>query len=205
MVVGERLNIISHTIGATLAAVSGMLLIVTASRTSDHWKIASCSVYAAMLFILYVTSTLYHSAQGPAKRLLRKMDHCAIYLLIAGSYTPFTLVTLRGCYGWPMFGIVWTLALVGICQELWYAKGARTLSLVIYLVMGWLAVVVIVPLLTSLGWAGVGWLVAGGTFYTVGIGFYVGDHRLRYGHGIWHLFVLVGSICHYIAVFFYVV
>jgi hemolysin III len=204
MLAGERFNIISHTIGAALAAVSGMVLIVTASRTGDYWKILSCSVYAAMLLILYVTSTLYHSTQGPAKSVLRKMDHCAIYLLIAGSYTPFTLVTLRGSYGWPMFGAVWTLALVGIGQELWYAKGARILSLVIYLIMGWLAVAGIVPLLTSLGWTGFGWLVAGGMFYTVGIGFYVSDHKLRHGHGIWHLFVLGGSVCHYVAVFFYV-
>ena len=204
MYYGERLNSVTHTIGAVLAAASGVLLIVVAARGGDPWKIASFSIYAAMLLILYLTSTLNHSTRGAAKNVLRKMDHCAIYLLIAGSYTPFTLVTLRGIYGWSMFGVVWGLAVFGIVQEIWYAKGARILSLVIYLMMGWLAAFGIMPLIRVLGWQGFTWLAAGGLFYTVGIVFYATDHKVRHGHGIWHLFVLGGSICHYIAVFFYV-
>jgi hemolysin III len=201
---GERFNTITHAVGAVLAAVSGALLIVVAVRGADPWKIISFSVYAAMLLIMYLTSTLYHSLQGVAKDVLRKMDHCAIYLLIAGSYTPFTLVTLRGVYGWSMFGVVWTLALLGIVQEIWYARGTRSLSLVIYLIMGWLAAIGILPLISALGWEGFVWLAAGGLFYTVGIAFYATEHKVSHGHGIWHLFVLGGSICHYIAVFFYV-
>src|SRR5688500_7482488 len=119
---GERFNSISHAVGAVLAAFSGVLLVVVAARSGDPWKIVSFSVYAAMLLLLYLSSTLYHSLRGAAKDVLRKMDHCAIYLLIAGSYTPFTLVTLRGTVGWALFGAVWTLALVGIVQEIWYAK-----------------------------------------------------------------------------------
>jgi hemolysin III len=201
---GERFNSITHVVGAALAAASGVLLVVVAARSGDPWKIVSFSVYAAMLLTLYLTSSLYHSVRGAAKDVLRKMDHCAIYLLIAGTYTPFMLVTMRGPWGWSLFGVVWGLALFGIVQEIWYAKGARILSLVIYVMMGWLAVVGIVPLIAALGWHGFAWLAAGGLFYTVGIAFYATDHRVRHGHGIWHLFVLGGSICHYIAVLFYV-
>jgi hemolysin III len=204
MYYGERFNSITHTVGAVLAAVSGALLIVVAAHGGNPWKIVSFSVYAAMLLILYLTSTLYHSVHGKAKDVLRKLDHCAIYLLIAGSYTPFTLVTLRGVVGWSLFGVVWGLAIFGIVQEIWYAKGARILSLVIYLMMGWLAVIGIRPLIGALGLDGFAWLAAGGLIYTVGIAFYATDHKVRHGHGIWHLFVLGGSICHYVAVFFYV-
>lgn len=202
---GERFNSITHLVGAALAAVSGMLLIVVAARAGDPWKIVGVSIYAAMLLTLYLTSSLYHSTRGAAKRVLRKMDHCAIYLLIAGSYTPFTLVTLRGPWGWAMFGAAWALALFGIVQEIWYAKGARALSLAIYVTMGWLAVIGVGPLIAGLGWHGFAWLAGGGLVYTAGIAFYATDHRLRHGHGIWHLFVLGGSICHYIAILCYVV
>ncbi|RZA34506.1 MAG: hemolysin III family protein [Lysobacteraceae bacterium] len=201
---GERFNSISHAVGAVLAACGGALLIVVAARSGDPWKIVSCSVYAAMLLILYLTSTLYHSQHGAAKDVLRKMDHCAIYLLIAGSYTPFTLVTLRGTVGWTLFAVVWTLALFGILQEVWYATRTRVLSLVIYLVMGWLALVCIGPLVDAFGRAGFAWLAAGGLFYTLGIVFYATDHKLRHGHGIWHLFVMAGSSCHYTVVLFHV-
>ena len=204
MYYGERFNSISHTLGAALAAAGGIVLIVVAARGGDPWKIVSCSVYAAMLLTLYLTSSLYHSVRGAAKDVLRKMDHCAIYLLIAGSYTPFTLVTLRGAWGWSMFGAVWALALFGIAQEIWYATGKRVLSLVIYVLMGWLAVAGVKPLMAALGWHGFAWLAAGGLFYTGGIAFYATDHKVPHGHGIWHLFVLAGSICHYIAVLFYV-
>jgi hemolysin III len=202
---GERFNSITHAVGACLAAAGGAVLVTAAARGGDPWKITSFSIYAAMLLALYLTSSLYHGLRGVAKDVLRKMDHCAIYLLIAGTYTPFTLVTLRGAWGWSMFGAVWSLALLGIAQEIWYARGARILSLVIYMLMGWLAVTGIRPLVAALGWEGFAWLAAGGLLYTAGIGFYATDYKVRHGHGIWHLFVLGGSVCHYIAVLFYVV
>jgi hemolysin III len=201
---GERFNSISHVLGAALAALGGAFLMVVAARTGDPWKITSFGIYATMLLSLYVTSSLYHSLRGAAKNVLRKLDHCAIYLLIAGTYTPFTLVTLSGVWGWCLFGVVWTLAAIGIVQEIWYAKGSRVLSLVIYMMMGWLALIGIKPLIASLGWNGFAWLAMGGLFYTVGIAFYATDHKVRHGHGIWHLFVLAGSISHYIAVLVYV-
>ena len=204
MVHGERFNSITHAVGAVAAVVSGVLLVDVAARSGDVWKVVSCSIYAVTLLLLYLTSTLYHSLRGATKNVLRKMDHCAIYLLIAGTYTPFTLVTLRGAIGWTTFGVVWTLAVLGIAQELLYARRGRVLSLVIYVVMGWLAVVCTGPLVNALGRAGFAWLAAGGLLYTAGIGFYATDHKLRHGHGIWHLFVLAGSICHYIAVLLHV-
>ncbi|MBK7314833.1 PAQR family membrane homeostasis protein TrhA [Candidatus Aalborgicola defluviihabitans] len=204
MYYGERFNSISHLVGAGLAVLGSVLLIVPAARLGDPWKIVSFSIYGAMLIALYVASTLYHSVRGRAKVILQKFDHCSIYLLIAGSYTPFALVSLRGVWGWSLLGAVWTLALVGILQEIWFAKGARVLSLVIYLLMGWLALVAIVPLWTALSPAGFAWLAAGGLFYTVGIIFYVADQRVRHGHGVWHLFVLGGSSCHFFTVLFFV-
>lgn len=204
MYYGERFNSISHLIGAVLAATGAVVLIVLGARLGDPWKIVSFSIYGSMLLALYVASTLYHSVRGRIKDVLRKFDHCTIYLLIAGSYTPFALVTLRGAWGWSLFGTVWGLALLGIAQEIWLAKGARIWSLVIYLLMGWLALVAIVPLIAGLTWNGFAWLAAGGLLYTIGIGFYATDTRLRHGHGVWHLFVLAGSACHYFAVLFYV-
>lgn len=201
---GEKFNSVSHLTGAALAAIGSILLIVFAARLGDPWKIVSFSIYGAMLMVLYVTSTLYHSVRGSAKNVLRKFDHCAIYLLIAGSYTPFTLVSLRGAWGWSLFGAVWGLALLGIVQEIWLAKGNRILSLVIYVLMGWLALIAVSPLISALTWAGFAWLVAGGLVYTIGILFYVTDDKVRHGHGLWHLFVLGGSACHYFAVLFYV-
>jgi hemolysin III len=201
---GERFNSISHLVGAGLAVAGTAVLIVLAARLGDPWKIVSFSVYGAMLVALYVFSTLYHSLRGRAKNVLRKFDHCSIYLLIAGSYTPFALVSLRGPWGWSLFAAVWTLALLGIVQEIWLAKGARVLSLVIYVVMGWLAVVAVSPLWATLQPAGFAWLVTGGALYTIGIAFYATDRKLRHGHGVWHLFVLGGSACHFFTVLFYV-
>lgn len=204
MYVGERFNSISHLVGAALAVAGTALLIVLAARVGDPWKIVSFSVYGAMLVALYVFSTLYHSLRGRAKAILRKFDHCAIYLLIAGSYTPFALVSLRGPWGWSLFGAVWALAALGITQEIWLAKDKRILSLVIYLLMGWLALVAIVPLWLALTPAGFAWLAAGGALYTVGIFFYATDHKLRHGHGVWHLFVLGGSTAHFFTVLLHV-
>ncbi len=204
MYYGERFNSISHLVGAALAAAGAVLLVVFAARLGDPWKIVSFSVYGVVLLGLYLASTLYHSLRGRAKRIWCKFDHCAIYLLIAGSYTPFALVSLRGAWGWSLFGIVWGLALFGIIQEIWLAKGRRLLSLLIYVAMGWLAVIAAVPLIDALGWDGFRWLVAGGVLYTVGIVFYATDEKWRYSHGVWHLFVMGGSACHYFTVMFYV-
>ncbi len=204
MYYGERFNSISHIAGAVLATVGGVFLVAAAVPGGDAWKIVSFSIYAFLLVALYLISSLYHSLRGAAKPILQKMDHCAIYLLIAGSYTPFTLVTLRGAWGWSMFGAVWLLAAFGIIQELRSARGARIQSLVIYVLMGWLAVLATGPLVAGLGWKGFMWLLAGGLLYSTGIVFYATDHKLRHGHGYWHLFVLGGSVCHYLAILFYV-
>ena len=201
---GERFNGFTHLAGAGLAVAGSVVLIVGAAQLADPWRIVSFSIYGAMLVTLYLFSTLYHSVRGRAKQVLRKFDHCAIYLLIAGTYTPFALVSLRGAWGWSLFGSVWGLALVGIAQEIWLARGARWLSLVIYVLMGWLALVAVVPLWLVLTPAGFGWLAAGGALYTGGIVFYANDHKLRHGHGVWHLFVLAGSACHFFTVFRYV-
>ena len=201
---GERFNSISHLVGAALALAGSSLLIVVAARLGDPWKIVSFSIYGVMLVTLYLFSTLYHSVRGPAKDVLRKFDHCSIYLLIAGSYTPFALVSLRGAWGWSLLVVVWSLGLLGMVQEIWFAKGGRVLSLVIYVLMGWMALVAVEPLWQALKPAGFAWLVAGGLFYTVGIIFYATDHKVRHGHGLWHLFVLAGSICHFLTVLLYV-
>ncbi len=202
---GERFNSISHLIGTGLAIAGTVLLITLAGLQGNPWKVVGFSLYGATLILLFLCSTLYHSLRGRAKDVLRKFDHCAIYVLIAGSYTPFALVSLRGAWGWSLLGTVWGLALLGVAQEIWLARGARKLSVVIYLLMGWLALVAVWPLWQALTPAGFAWLAAGGVFYTVGIAFYATDHRLRHGHGIWHLFVLAGSACHFLTMLLYVV
>lgn len=204
MYYGERLNGSTHLMGAALAAVGMAVLVVLAARQGDPWKILSFSIYGAMLLALYTLSTLYHSTRGKAKNVFRKLDHCSIYLLIAGTYTPFTLVTLHGPWGWSLFGVIWGLAALGIAQEVWLAKGARIFSLVIYVVMGWLGVIAVKPLITALTPAGFAWLAAGGLFYTGGILFYALDEKLRHGHGVWHMFVLAGSVSHYLSILLYV-
>jgi hemolysin III len=164
----------------------------------------SFSVYGAALFLLYLTSLLYHSIRGRAKAVFRKLDHVAIYVMIAGTYTPFALVTLGGAWGWTIFGAIWGLAVVGIVQELCLARGARVLSLTIYVLMGWLALFALVPLFRALSWSGMAWVVAGGLIYTVGIVFYLYDERFRHWHGIWHLFVMAGSAVHFAAIVLFV-
>ncbi|KXS33814.1 MAG: Hemolysin D [Candidatus Gallionella acididurans] len=205
MYYGEKFNAITHLVGAVLALAGTVVLIVLAALGGDPWKIVSVSIYGATLILLYSFSTLYHSLRGRAKVILRKLDHNSIYLLIAGSYTPFCLVTLRGPWGWSLFGVVWGLAAFGILQELMQRSEARILSLVIYVVMGWVALAALAQLRLALGPDGFAWLVAGGLFYTVGIVFYVIDKRLAHAHGIWHLFVIAGSACHYVAILLYVV
>jgi hemolysin III len=201
---GERFNSFTHLTGTALAVCGTVALIWYAALFGDAWKITSFAIYGATLFLLYSISTLYHSIRGRAKSVLKKLDHCAIYLLIAGTYAPFALVTLRGAWGWSLFGVVWGLAVAGILQEVFLARGARLFSLLIYLAMGWLALIAIVPLIAALPAEGLAWLVAGGLFYTGGMVFYLYDEVWRHAHGIWHLFVLAGSSAHFVAVMRYV-
>jgi hemolysin III len=201
---GERFNALTHLVAAIAALAGAIALVVVAASGGDPWKIVSVSVYGATLVLLYTASVLYHSLRGHAKDILRELDHQSIYLLIAGSYTPFCLVTLRGPWGWSLFGVVWGLAALGGLQELWSRSGARILSVVIYVVMGWAVVAALVPLREALEPAGFAWLVAGGLFYTFGIVFYALDSRVTHAHGIWHLFVIAGSLSHYVAILRYV-
>jgi hemolysin III len=204
MYYGEKLNAITHLVAAALALAGTVLLVALAALSGDPWKVVSVSIYGLTLVLLYTFSVLYHSLRGHAKIVLQKLDHQSIYLLIAGSYTPFCLVTLRGVWGWSLFGVVWGLAVIGSLQEFWAHK-VRILSVVIYVVMGWAVVVALDPLRQALGSAGFAWLVAGGLFYTFGIAFYALDARIKHFHGIWHLFVMAGSAAHYIAILGYVV
>lgn len=202
---GERFNAWSHLVGALLALTGAIWLIVLSSLDGDPWKIVGVSIYGATLLLLYTVSTIYHSVRGRAKRILRKLDHLSIYLLIAGSYTPFCLVTLNGAWGWTLFGIVWGLAIIGMLQEIKPRSEARVLSLVIYAVMGWIVLIAVGPLLRNLGGEGFAWLLAGGIVYTAGIVFFVYDTRYRHWHGIWHLFVVGGSSLHFVAIGGYVI
>jgi hemolysin III len=201
---GERFNSISHLAGTVLAVGGTATLVVLAVFKEDAWKIVSFSIYGATLIALYLFSTLYHSARGTREVLLRKLDHSAIYLLIAGSYTPFTLVTLRGTVGWTLFGAIWGLAVLGILVDVLLADRRRIIPVVFYLLMGWLVVLTIKPLLRALPLNGFWWLLAGGVLYTGGVAFYALDKKLPHSHGIWHLFVLAGSITQFMAIFFYV-
>ena len=201
---GEKLNAITHLVGAVLALVGSTVLVTLAAVSGDAWKVVSVTIYGVTLVLLYSFSTLYHSLRGRAKSVLQKFDHHSIYLLIAGSYTPFCLVTLRGPWGWSLFGVVWGLALLGMLLELRPQSDARLLSVAIYVVMGWVALVALVPLLKVLGTAGFAWVAAGGLFYTMGIVFFVIDTRMRHAHGVWHLFVVAGSATHFFAIARYV-
>ncbi|SQG00804.1 hemolysin III [Paucimonas lemoignei] len=204
MYYGEKFNAWSHLVGAVLAFVGAIWLLVMASLQGDVWKIVSMAIYGVTLVALYSASTVYHSVRGRAKVIMQKVDHFSIYLLIAGSYTPFCLVTLRGPWGWTLFGIVWGLAVIGILQEIKPRSEARIMSIVIYAVMGWIVLVAVKPLIAALGTAGFTWLAAGGALYTIGIIFFAYDTRFRHWHGIWHLFVIAGSLLHFVAICFYV-
>ncbi|WP_219063998.1 hemolysin III family protein [Pseudomonas sp. UMAB-08] len=201
---GERFNAWTHLVGAVLAFVGAVWMLVLASMDGDVWKIVSTAIYGVTLLLLYSVSTVYHSVRGRAKVIMQKVDHLSIYLLIAGSYTPFCLVTLRGPWGWTLFGVVWGLAVIGMLQEIKPRSEARVMSLVIYAVMGWIVLVAVKPLMAALGTTGFTWLAAGGGFYTVGIIFFAFDSRFRHWHGIWHLFVIAGSLLHFVAIMFYV-
>jgi hemolysin III len=196
-------NAITHGVGAAFALTGAAYLIYVSSRGSSL-QIISCSVYAGTLVLVYMCSTLYHSlVRTGARRVFHILDHSSIYLLIAGTYTPFTLVSLRGTLGWTLFAIVWSLAIAGVVFKSLAIGRFEIASAVIYLGMGWLVVFAMRPLLQAVPWHGVLWLAAGGVAYTVGILFFAFD-RVPYFHGIWHLCVLAGSVAHYFAILFYV-
>ncbi len=198
---GERFNSISHLIAAALALIGASVLITLAAVEGDVLKIVSYSVYSITLFLLYLSSTLYHSFQGRAKDIFQKFDHLAIYLLIAGTYTPLALVALDGATGWWLFGVVWSLAVLGIIIETLPLKGPRIIPIAIYLMMGWACVFAMDPIMASLTDLGFVFLLSGGIIYTAGVIFYVLDNWYPWCHEIWHLFVIGGSTCHYFAIF----
>ena len=196
----EIANALTHGLGAAAALAGGAVLITLAAIHGDGWQLAGAIVFGSTLLLLYTASTLYHAIQHPiAKGRLKVFDHCAIYLLIAGTYTPFTLIGLRGPWGWGLFAAIWTIALAGVVFKLFHTGRFPRLSTALYVAMGWLVVVAIKPMLASIDAWTLGWLLAGGVFYTLGTYFY---HResIPYAHAIWHLFVIAGSVCHFVAV-----
>jgi hemolysin III len=196
----EVVNSVTHGIGLALSIAGFVVLLVLAVTHGNAWRIVSCAIYGSTLVCLYTASTLYHGIPSPRiKRVLKIFDHCAVYLLIAGTYTPFMLVNLRGDWGWSLFGLVWGLAMAGIVFKMWFVDHFKILSTALYLVMGSIAVLAAKPFLTHVSSGGLKWLLAGGLMYTIGIVFYA-SRRIPYGHAIWHVFVMTGSFCHYVAV-----
>ncbi|WP_299874739.1 hemolysin III family protein [uncultured Cocleimonas sp.] len=206
---GEKFNTITHFLAAVLAVPGLIYLIVLAANTGDAWKIVSASIYGTTLLLLYISSTLCHGHSGRFRDLFEKLDHLSIYLLIAGTYTPYMLVTLRGNWGWTIFGVVWGLALIGMLIDVWpkdaNKENKRIIPLIIYLVMGWLVIIPIQPLTESLASTGVWLLAVGGVLYTVGVVFFILSDRVKHAHGVWHLFVIGGSLSHYISISAYVI
>lgn len=196
----EVVNALTHGLGAVIALAAGAVLITLAAVFGDGWQLAGAIVFGATLLLLYLASTLYHAIPHPiAKQRLKVFDHCAIYLLIAGTYTPFTLIGLRDDGGWLLFGVIWALAAMGIIFKLFFTGRFKLVSTLIYVAMGWIALLAIGPMLRQLPPTTLAWLFAGGVAYTVGAVFYM-SRRLPYGHAIWHLFVIAGSVCHFVAV-----
>ena len=202
---GEEIaNSISHGIGLVAALVATPFLVLHAVRCGDTGFIVGASVFAATMVLLYLASTVYHALPiGKAKRVFRVIEHSAIFLLIAGTYTPFTLGVLRGAWGWTLLGLVWSLAVAGVALKVSNRMSRPIVSTSFYLLMGWLILIAVNPLYARLPASGLLWLVAGGMAYTAGVAFFAADSRLRYGHFIWHLFVMAGTVCHYFAVFWY--
>jgi hemolysin III len=200
----ERLNALTHGVGAVLALAGLVVLTVAASVHGSAWHVVSFAVFGGALLLLYLISTLYHSfGEGTTKNVFQRLDHAAIYVLIAASYTPFTLVVLHGAVGWTVFGIVWSLAVIGIVCEQLCVRRMEILVTTCFVLMGWLAVLVVKPLVATLPAAGIAWLVVGGVLYTVGAVIYLAE-RLPYNHAVWHVFVLGGSASHFIVVLLYV-
>ena len=197
-------NAITHGIGAAFA-VAGAVYLIVASTRGTAWHIVSCSIFAGTLVLVYLCSTLYHSlVRTRARHVFQILDHSSIYLLIAGTYTPFTLISLHGPLGWSIFGVEWTLAIAGVIFKSFAVDRFEVASALVYLFQGWLVVVAARPLIHAIGWHGIAWMGAGGLAYTLGIVFFALD-RLRYFHATWHLFVLAGSVAHYFAILFYIV
>lgn len=200
----EFWNVLTHGFGLALSLAALSLLVVFSSLNDTVWHIVSNSIYGASLVVLYFASTVYHAARKPKVKIkLNVFDHAAIYVLIAGTYTPYTLVTLRGPWGWSFFGVIWGLAIAGVVMKLFYTGRFDKLSTLTYVLMGWLVIVGIYPLVMNLSTWGLIWLFVGGFFYTVGAVFYLW-HKLPFNHAIFHVFVLLGSISHFISVFWYV-
>lgn len=199
----EIFHSVSHGLGAALSVAGLTLLVSLAAWFGDAYQVVGFSIYGATLVLAYLASTLYHSFQAPkTKRIFKIFDHAAIYLLIAGTYTPFLLVALRGILGWTLLGLVWGLALLGVVFKVLFINRFQRISVAGYVLLGWLSVVMLRELTLSLPPGGLWWLVAGGVAYTVGVIFYA-MKRVRYMHAVWHLFVLAGSVCHYFAVLLY--
>lgn len=200
----ELANSVSHGIGLLASIIGAPFLIVHAAQNGDAKFIVGVSVFAVTAILLYLASTLYHILPtGKIKNVFNVIDHSIIFLLIAGTYTPFTLGVLSGAWGWTLFGIVWGLAFIGVLLKIFKMASHPIVSNGLYLLMGWVVVIAIEPLMARMATVGLLWLLAGGLFYTAGIVFFVTDSRLKYGHLIWHLFVLAGTVCHYFAVLWY--
>lgn len=200
----EKTNIISHAVGLALSVAGLLLMVVRAGRYGDVWHVVSAGIFGVSLISLYAASTLYHSATDPVKRgRLRIFDHATIYVLIAGTYTPFTLITLNGMTGWVIFGVSWAMAVTGITLKLFFTGKYNLVSTLMYVFMGWIIVFAISPLVDNLSAQGLFWLFAGGVAYTVGAGIY-SIKKIKFNHAIFHMFVLLGSACHFAAVYFYV-
>jgi hemolysin III len=200
----ERTNIISHAAGFVLGIVALVLMVVRASLHGNAWHIVGVSIFGASLICLYAASTIYHSAKDPKVRgRLRVVDHATIYVLIAGTYTPFTLVTLNGWVGWVIFGFSWAMALTGITLKLFFTGRYNLLSTLMYVFMGWMIIFAIKPLINNLSADGLWWLMAGGVAYTVGAILYM-IKKVPFNHAIFHMFVLLGSFCHFVSVYWYV-
>ncbi|HEX2718279.1 MAG TPA: hemolysin III family protein [Gemmatimonadaceae bacterium] len=204
--IGEEIaNSITHGAGLAASIAALPVLIILAAR-HDAWRVVGATIFGATLVLLYGASTMYHAlARTRARRVMRVLDHSAIYLLIAGTYTPFMLGPMRGPWGWSLLGAIWGMAVLGIVFKATLGIRYPIASTGVYVLMGWLAVVAARPLLASVGLAGVGWLVAGGTLYTLGVVFFALDRRVRYAHSVWHVFVAAGSICHFVAVVRYAI
>ena len=202
---GERFNSITHLVGSVLALIGTSVAVTLAAQRGGATSVVAVSIYGAMLVLLYLSSTLYHSFRGRAKTVFRVFDHCSIYLLIAGTYTPFTLTVLRGAWGWSLFAVVWALAILGVIKDVVFRGRYRAVSVILYLAMGWMIVAAFAPLQRALPVNGLMLLAAGGAVYTIGVVFYALSTRVAYTHGVWHLCVIGGSICHYFAVVGYAV
>lgn len=202
--INEIANTVTHGIGTALSIAALVLLVVFAVIYGDVWHVVSFSIFGSSLVLLYLASTLYHGFRNPrVKKIFKIIDHSAIYLLIAGTYTPFTLVTLRGTQGWVLFGVIWGLAVAGILYKAFFINRHVVISTLFYLAMGWLIIFSLRDLIENMPLNGIIFLVSGGLFYTLGMIFYAGRDKLFY-HAVWHLFVLGGSICHFFSILFYV-